>query len=724
MNNRTIILFYTFLFIGFLSFSQSKQELEIKESFWGASDAYKNAIDIPAKWENESAVVIYKNENYDFHKYGKTVNYVTSYRVRMKLLDKAALEEFSEFSFKKRSYNKVGFGFGRGKSNKTVGIKVVKPDGTELEIDVHNDTVEVDGESKVAISNLEIGDILDFYIYSEEKFKSTYAFGFDPVETTLEEDYPIMDYKLFFETENDFFINFKSYNGAPELKEISTDKNSLRRYELVAKDLEKADYPRWFYPLVEMPAYKFQVYFARSGKFENKAMAFLPEKEDIIKTSVSKEEILNLYDSRFYPDGDYKAVKKHLKSKTYSPHKMVEEAYYYMRHFYFTRYLEAVMVERSKIMYSPFMYYTDDLTFIQNQKHFISFFAKFLKSEKIDYDIVIAKKRFDGPIQDLLIEKNVNVMIKVNTPTPLYLTYFDLYTTTNQYSAFIEGSDIYLLTAEKIKIDGISNGYLPTSNYNTNEINRSMNITFHEDFDGFKLDATNKYKGHAKWSEQDLLLIYRDVVDEDYEKYQTERFVDKLKGKKNIAHVTKELNALDTKLREEQLETFTDNAKREYETDKIENYNYNIVSTGRYSIDDYLEYTESFDINDEFIKKAGPNYLIEVGKFIGGQIDISEEEKTRTENIYRDYPRVINYTMSFKIPEGYSVSGLDKLNIAVDNSTGGFESTAKLDGNILHITTKKTYKNNYEPNANWPQMVEFLEAAYKFSTEKILLKRN
>ena len=52
--------------------------------------------------ENESAVIIYKNENYDFHKFGKNVTYTTSIRKRIKLLDKAAVEEFSEFAFQKR----------------------------------------------------------------------------------------------------------------------------------------------------------------------------------------------------------------------------------------------------------------------------------------------------------------------------------------------------------------------------------------------------------------------------------------------------------------------------------------------------------------------------------------------------------------------------------------------------------------------------------------------
>jgi hypothetical protein len=34
------------------------------------------------------------------------------------------------------------------------------------------------------------------------------------------------------------------------------------------------------------------------------------------------------------------------------------------------------------------------------------------------------------------------------------------------------------------------------------------------------------------------------------------------------------------------------------------------------------------------------------------------------------------------------------------------------------------FLNYYEPNANWLKMVEFLDAAYQFTQEKVLLKKN
>ena len=48
-------------------FSQSDEALAAKDFFWGKTDAYKNKTELPEKWSNESAVILYKNENYDFH---------------------------------------------------------------------------------------------------------------------------------------------------------------------------------------------------------------------------------------------------------------------------------------------------------------------------------------------------------------------------------------------------------------------------------------------------------------------------------------------------------------------------------------------------------------------------------------------------------------------------------------------------------------------------------
>ena len=712
-----------FFFTISLGFSQSEIE-KIQALFWGEHDIFDKVTEIPEHLKNESAVIIYKIENYDFHKFGKKVKYTTSLRKRVKLLDKASVEEFSEFFYEKKFYTGKGRMTWSKKGKNTVGIKIIKPDGRETIIDTEKDVVEVDGQTKIAISSLEKGDIIDYFFYREEPFKSARAFGFDPVEKTLGDKYPIMDYKLFFETENDFFINFNSYNGAPDLEEISSNKLNTRRYKLTESNIPKGEYIRWFYPLTEKPCYKFQVYFARSGKFEDRALAFLPEDESIIKKKVSQQEVLDLYDNRFRPDGDVTDVSQFFKGKTFESdaHK-VTTAYYYMRHFYLTRFVEAFYAKDMNIETYPFMVYGNNVVFIQNQKQFIRHFTEFLRVQNINYEIVVGKKRYDGNLKDLLIESNIEVFIRVETEKPLYASFFGPHTTINEFNPLMEGTDIYLLSSTNTRIDKVSSGTLPASSYRDNETKKNITMTIEPDFSGFNLKVINGFKGHEKSEQQYERLLFSDYTLEDHQKYKTERWSELFRSRKKREKYIRELDALDEKLRKKQKERFKENAKSEYFVDEIEDYNYQIGATGRFSLDSYFSFTESFKTKNALIKKAGPNYIIEIGKLIGGQIEISKKERVRTENIYLPYPRSYNYTIILNIPKGYNVTGLEKLTKSVDNETGAFISSAKIIDDQLIVTTSKHYKSFYEPNSNWSKMIAFLDEAKQFTNEKVLLKK-
>ncbi|MCW4470876.1 DUF3857 domain-containing protein [Flavobacterium sp. MFBS3-15] len=723
---KTRILTLLFVCITGMAHAQDKAKAEIKEFFWGKNDAYKNSNTIPDKWKNESAVVIYKNENYDFHKFGQNVTYISSVRKRIKLLDQAAVTEFSEFSFKDRFMSSKGNGWSFKKGTNVVGIKVVKPDGTEREINVNEEAVTADDEKKIAISSLEVGDIIDFYYHSTEPFKSKFQYGFEPVEQTLGDDYPIMNLKLTFKTENDFFVNFNTYNGAPELKQIPTEDSGERRYELVATDIAKNDFPRWFYPLAELPCYKFQVYFARSGKFEEMATAYLPAKEDIIKQTVSKEEILNYYETKFRPYGDIGDIKDFLKKKTFKSNaEKVREVYYMTRHAYYTRYIEAFIADDTKIInpYEVYAYYKNPV-FLRSEQEFINHFMVFLKDQKLDYDIIVATPRVNGSIKDLLIENNASVMLRVNAEEPVYLQFFTPYTNADQVNFTIEDSDAYVLKVSKgKKVTDIETIKLPASSYKDNFTKEVVNVALAPDFTSMKINRESSLCGHNKDYEQGDKMYFFDYVYEDYNKYGTEQLLELVRNKKRKEQYTKEFNALKEKLKEKQKKEFEESVETEYGFG-IDDHSLEITDTGRFGKAMPFTFKETFTIKDNLIKKAGGNYVFEIGKLIGEQIDLEDKEQNRTNNIYMSFPRSFEEEISMAIPEGYTVTGLDKLNKKVENAAGGFVSTATVEGNTLKVKAYKYYTKSYLPNSNWKDMVAFLDAAYQFTQEKVLLKKN
>ncbi|MEO2062878.1 MAG: DUF3857 domain-containing protein [Christiangramia sp.] len=719
--------FYSILFlvIASVSFAQSNKEDNVRELFWGPDDPVKNVMEIPEKWQGESAVVIYKFEDYTYNKFISKMTTTKSVRQRIKLLDQAAVEEFSEFSFTNRFKSSNWIGNLMAGEKHIVGVKVIKPDGSENVINVAEESVEVDGETKLAIANLEIGDIIDYYSYIEDlqPVMGTIEI-YDPVEETLAEVYPVMNYRLQLLTDNKFYLNFRSFNGAPELKEIDNNKNSKRLFVLEAQDIAKRDFPNWYYPLVELPSVKFQVYYAVNNKNADYAMAFISEDEDIVKKEVSREEILNLYDTRFRPAGNYGEVEDYLKAHEYaSDAEMVQDAYYFMRHYFFTRYIEASLVQDSKISNDAFKYYSRGSTIIDSQKRFVQMFTALLKEFDIDYEIVVGKNRFDGSLEDILIEQNVKTLLKVKTEPPVYIEYFDPHSVAGSFSPHLDGTDIYLLSSQKRKkIDQIDLAKLPATTVADNVSEANMSVSLNQDFSGMSVSSVNRFFGHEKTEEQKDRLYFADYVYEDYDRFQTERYLDMVKNKEKD-QFQKELNSLSDKIRERQKEHFQERLSRAFDLEGIENYDYQINKTGRYGFTEAFEFSEEYDIENALIKKAGPNYILEIGRLIGQQISLNAKQRDRKENIYMAYPKRLKNSIRFQIPEGFVVEGLEKLNVSTENETGAFISQATVEGNELVINTTKEYRHNYEPNANWGKMMEFLDEADNFYNAKILLKK-
>lgn len=709
-----------FVLLSIVTYSQDKEE--VRELFWGKSDTYKNVTQTPEKWKNESAVVICKYEYYNYKNSGSKVVYISAIRKRLKLQDQAAIKEFSEFSFNDKFYSKLGYSYKKGST--FFGVKIIKSNGKEIEIDVEKEAKKLDEEKKIAISNLEIGDILDYYYYTFEPFVTTYM-TFSPVENTIGDVYPVMNKKITLIAENDFYLNVNSYNGAPAFKEIIGKKKYIKEYELEAKDIEKNDFPRWFYPLAEMPCYKFQVYFARNGGFANYSYAnvFLPEEDTYLKKTVSKDDIFKYYELKYRMFGDLDLVDVFLKDKKFSSdEEKVKAVYNFARHTFFTQYIEAAIIKEADIFY-PYNLFGNSFVYLSDQQSFIRYFMAFLKDNKIDYDIVLGTGRENGTLDDLLIRENVKMLIRVNTKTPLYLEYFDPFTDAGSFDFSLENTKAYILEIEKnkkiVKADLTT---LPSTTVDDNVTKRVSEVTLNDDFSSLNIKRNSSYFGHFKSDEQNEKLKFYDYLDEDYDKYGTERILEKVSSNKKQIQYKKEFEALTNKIKDKNKESYKKSLSSEFEFE-IENPILKITNTGRFGNNAPFACEEEFAIKNNLIKKAGNNYIVEIGKILTGQVEIDKKELERKNNIYMPFPRKFENEIIFEIPKGYSVSGIDKLNKKIENTTGKFTSIASLEKNRLIIKTVKQYNNYYEANSNWNKIILFLDAAYQFSQEKILLKK-
>jgi len=134
-----------------------------------------NVTEIPEKWKNESAVIIGQRSEYLFTRAGSGKNLATVVKIneyihkRIKLQDKNSLEKFSTF-----------FYVTMGRDGKAA-YKIIKTSGKDESIDMST-AIEEENEvpdiyrpifyklnirsMKIAIPNLEVGDIIDYTVRS------------------------------------------------------------------------------------------------------------------------------------------------------------------------------------------------------------------------------------------------------------------------------------------------------------------------------------------------------------------------------------------------------------------------------------------------------------------------------------------------------------------------------------------------------------------------------
>lgn len=128
---KTVLLWVCLINASFLLAQTPTKIRSIREKMWGLEDADFKATAVPAKWKNESAVVLCRSFEYQVKKpaVASYVNENLYTRNRIKLQDQSAVNHYSEMSFQSSKFIPLNV-FGAGDSKDVfMGIKVIKPNG-------------------------------------------------------------------------------------------------------------------------------------------------------------------------------------------------------------------------------------------------------------------------------------------------------------------------------------------------------------------------------------------------------------------------------------------------------------------------------------------------------------------------------------------------------------------------------------------------------------------
>ena len=694
---------------------------------------------VPEKWTQESAVILAQKIDYAYvRKTMANAMTIKEYvRKRIKLQDKNALEKFSEFYY-------VTFG-----KKTEISYTIIKENGKETNVDLSK-AIEVDKDVdnvfrpiyltsrtsyfKMAIPDLEIGDIIDYYYASDVDVTLAKGRGeFTPYIFTLTYSYPVLFQKFQFDLDKGTNAMFKSYNGAPKLREgdggfdtKASDKRSLVSYFIIDKNREKTSDERWNYPYRNDPTVKLKIVYTGGG-LKN---TLFGKKGEASAESVSLDQLRVMYTPiQYYSSPVVEAMAKdvldYLKyndKDDLPPGKLVREAYYAFRKVF----LESYYTGEVKAQYAGMFGTKRRVVERQSKKEmaekednvninkllWAGVLNKICQRKKLGIEVLVIMPRYLGKWSDMLFEEELDLAMRVRGDKFYFLFPFDNFDEFAHPSSAFDGSEAYAFGL------GNSEGYyranIPATTYTDNLIKQESTIHIPESMDLLQVERVSTYAGLEKNDIITLAHLDREYLDKDLKKYVINP--KKSKDDKTYNDPDKE------ERRKTQLEYLQKYVERdEVEVEKYEDFE--LLQDGRYDETPLLSFKEKYSLK-KLVNKAGRNYLLDIGKIIGGQIKLDEKEmKTRENDIWIPHARTIANDITIVLPQGYIAEGLEDMIFNVDNESGAFISTAKMEGNKLVVTTQKIYKTNYDKKDKWPNYISFLEAAYKFTQAKVVLKK-
>lgn len=703
-------------------FGQQNRE-DIRLRMWGMADTIFKVKTIPDKWKSESAVILGRSLIFEYKKQAlaERINNDVYFRTRILLLDKYSVKEYSEFSF-----GNLGPGY-TWREGSFLGIKVIKPDGTEREINIdeavkmqkYRDARETkklnQSYNKLAIDDLGIGDIIDYYFVNLRnaiyRSGSSNFYAFDPEFVVLTEEYPLLNGKLAFLAERGCYINLSASNGAP--KPLMKEKGNKDYYEVEYSNLEKQKGELWTALFRQEPLVKFQVVVG-SLIIPDNEMNFLGQPL-IPKTEVTEVDFSRLLNQLVYhPDTRlklFKAGTKYLRKqrKSPAPETLASDLFYFMRNYlYFNHFFYYNTYYQYRVQYNRF--------------EFIQIFSALLRSRSIDHDVFLSVKKEIGSIDEVLLLGEITPGIRLMVDDkPVYIVDPLMHSRFGESVAGIENTRILKTTVRNggKGVDMISDS-IGLSSPLFSQLQNVIQIGFVQD-NPEKLDIHHNFtlSGYQK---NDYVVMFQGF--EDARKSDSELMKEialPLSGNQNAGNAGPEEENKEG-LYEERKESLTKLMKITHQVTDVELDSFRLISFGRTEKEADLVFECSLKAGG-LVKKANNYIVVEAGKMIGRNIDLNAREKERTRDIYMEYPRSYKWVIEIDIPDGYAPGNLENFNMSVENSTGSFTSNGMVNGNKVSLIASKYYTHEYEPVAHWPELLQVLELANAFVQQKLVFKK-
>ncbi len=447
------LLFLTCLLTTANLFAQDKipyaeKAAQLQKEIWGTAAPEFKSTTVPPNLANESAVVLarsYSSQRISNSKVkfmivtaamtSRTVKLNTLHE-RIKINDKAALENYSTLEYQKKLDKTVSLALGMTKFANTyntwLGVKIIKPDGKEVivntgeEVLIKNEAKNQKG--KLAVSDLQTGDILDFYICTSEISETAQADSYKDNDDVLllADEYPVLYYSIDFQFNKKVKVKYLSANGAPVFVESHNSDGDLL-LSLKLKNLPKYESQLWSSRLRQYP------YVEVGSSYTNASTAYVNTSEKIInKQNSMLDGNKMLFQSAFAEYPDFDEAEKKLKDY-FQSNKALKNAP-----------LDTVM----KVLYNQWKYLVfcnyagDELENVgdmnyrkANNKYAAVTMSMILTDMDIDHDVLIVSPRTSNTLSNVFTINDFESLIRINSPKPMYMAFDDVVTHFNEIPA-------------------------------------------------------------------------------------------------------------------------------------------------------------------------------------------------------------------------------------------------------------------------------------------------
>ena len=312
-------------------------------------------------------------------------------------------------------------------------------------------------------------------------------------------------------------------------------------------------------------------------------------------------------------------------------------------------------------------------------------YANYFKGLNIPYELVVTSNRFTYKFDpDFFIPNMLRDFL-------IYLPEEEKYVSPDRIEYRVGEAPFNILGSYGLFIKedyGYYFSKIVQSDPDYSHIKRIVDISFNNDFESATLKQHTEHTGHWAVTSRAILNLSTDQGIKEYKDYLTGSGIE-------------------------------DKVIDSYE---IENEEMN-----------QMEYNIPFIVNstissESIIEDAGDSYLFQIGQVIGTQSELYQETE-RINPIEMTYPNQYDYTITVDIPDGYTVEGLNSLNINKSyesKSTGEkickFESSYKLEDNKIIITIQEFYKSNEYALNRYEEFRTVINAASDFNKAAILFK--